>query len=144
MGIDDVLARSREGVVRLGPAEVAEAVARGAIVVDTRTERQRREQGEFPGAIVIDRTVMEWRLDSKSDDRIDEATDYDVEIVVVCRQGYSSSLAAASLRALGLHRATDLVGGVEAWLDGGFPMTGGPADVRFVALSATLRCGPVA
>ncbi len=130
VGIEDVLARSRAGVVRLEPAEVALAAARGALIVDTRTERQRGEQGEFPGAVVVDRTVLEWRLDPKSDDHIPEATDYDVEVVVLCRQGYSSSLAAASLRAIGLHRATDLVGGVEAWVDAGFPTSAGPADVR--------------
>ena len=114
----------------MGPRELMAAARRGALVVDTRTETQRREQGEFPGAVVIDRTVLEWRLDPKSDEHIPEATDHDVEIVVVCRQGYSSSLAAASLRALGLHRATDLVGGVEAWLDAGLPMASGSADVR--------------
>jgi rhodanese-related sulfurtransferase len=129
-GVDAVLAASRRGVRRLTPDELLEAAARGALVVDTRTEAQRRRQGEFPGAVVIDRTVLEWRLDPASDARIPEATGYDLEVVVVCRQGYSSSLAAASLRAVGLHRATDLVGGVEAWLAAGLPTTGGPADVR--------------
>ena len=129
-GIDSLLAASRLGVRRLTPKELQEAAARGALVVDTRTEAQRRRQGEFPGAVVIDRTVLEWRLDPASDDRIPEAAGYDLEIVVVCRQGYSSSLAAASLRAVGLHRATDLAGGVEAWLAEGLPMTAGPADVR--------------
>ena len=129
-GIDSLLAASRLDVRRLTPKELQEAAARGALVVDTRTEAQRRRQGEFPGAVVIDRTVLEWRLDPESDDRIPEATGYDLEIVVVCRQGYSSSLAAASLRAVGLHRATDLAGGVEAWLAEGLPMTAGPADVR--------------
>ena len=130
MGIDELLEESRRGVARLAPRDVPAAAARGALIVDTRTERQRREQGEFPGAVVIDRTVLEWRLDPKSDEHIPEATDYDVEVVVVCRQGYSSSHAAASLRALGLRRATDLEGGVEAWLTAGLPVTGGPADVR--------------
>ena len=129
-GIDSLLSASRLDVRRLTPKELQEAAARGALVVDTRTEAQRRRQGEFPGAVVIDRTVLEWRLDPESDDRIPEATGYDLEIVVVCRQGYSSSLAAASLRAVGLHRATDLAGGVEAWLAEGLPMTAGPADVR--------------
>jgi rhodanese-related sulfurtransferase len=129
-GVDAVLAASRRGVRRLTPDELLEAAARGALVVDTRIEAQRRRQGEFPGAVVIDRTVLEWRLDPASDARIPEATGYDLEVVVVCRQGYSSSLAAASLRAVGLHRATDLVGGVEAWLAAGLPTTGGPADVR--------------
>jgi rhodanese-related sulfurtransferase len=129
-GIDAVLAASRAGVHRPSPAEVLEAQARGALVVDTRTEAQRRRQGELPGALVIDRTVLEWRLDPTSDARIPEATGLDLEIVVVCRQGFSSSLAAASLRAVGLHRATDLAGGVEAWLAAGLPMSDGPADVR--------------
>jgi rhodanese-related sulfurtransferase len=106
------------------------AMGRGALVVDTRTESQRAEQGELPGAIVIDRTVLEWRLDPGGDDRIPEATSYDIEVVVVCRQGYSSSLAAASLRALGLWRTTDLAGGVEAWLADGLPLHDGPVDVR--------------
>ena len=129
-GIDTVLAASRAGVGRLSAAEVVEAQARGALVVDTRTEAQRRRQGELPGAVVIDRTVLEWRLDPASDARIPEATGYDLEVVVVCRQGYSSSLAAASLRAVGLYRATDLAGGVEGWLAAGLPMSSAPADVR--------------
>ena len=129
-GIDEVLAASRAGVQRLSPGEVVEAAARGALVVDTRTEAQRRRQGELPGALVIDRTVLEWRLDPGGDDRIPEAVSYDLEVVVVCRQGYSSSLAAASLRSIGLHRATDMIGGVEAWLAAGLPMSSAPADVR--------------
>jgi rhodanese-related sulfurtransferase len=125
-----VLAASRAGVPRLDPYQLRAAMARGALVVDTRTESHRREQGEFPGALVIDRTVLEWRLDPTSPWRIAEATGPDLEVVVVCRHGYSSSLAAASLRAVGLHRATDLVGGVQAWLAAGLPMSDAPADVR--------------
>jgi rhodanese-related sulfurtransferase len=130
-GIDHVLNKSRAGVRRLTPAETLAAGRRGALLVDTRTERQRREQGEIPGALVIDRTVLEWRLDPRSDARIPEAVDYDLEIVVICRQGYSSSLAAESLRAVGLWRATDTIGGVEAWQECGLPLTSGPADVRY-------------
>jgi rhodanese-related sulfurtransferase len=130
VGIDDVLTAARSGVARLSPQEAADAARRGALLVDTRTEAQRRRQGELPGALVIDRTVLEWRLDPRAPWRIPEATGYDVEVVVLCRQGYSSSLAAASLRAVGLHRATDVVGGVEAWIAAGLPMTSGPADVR--------------
>jgi rhodanese-related sulfurtransferase len=129
-GIDVVLAKSRAGVRRLTPIEVAEAVLDGALLVDTRTESQRADQGELPGALVIDRTVLEWRLDPASDARIPEATGYDVPIVVVCRQGYSSSLAAASLRQVGLWLATDMIGGVEAWREAGLALTSGPADVR--------------
>jgi rhodanese-related sulfurtransferase len=129
-GVDTVLARAREGMRRLGPEEVRAAVADGALLVDTRTESQRRVQGELPGAVVIDRTVLEWRLDPASPHRIPEATGHDLLVIVVCRQGYSSSLAAASLRSVGLHRATDLAGGIEAWVAAGLPMTDGPADVR--------------
>ncbi len=117
-------------MTRYGPAGTAAALARGALVVDTRTETQRAEQGELPGALVIDRTVLEWRLDPTSASRIPEAAGWDVEVVVVCHEGYSSSLAAASLRAVGLHRAGDLAGGFAAWRDAGYPVGSGPADVR--------------
>ena len=130
MGIDDVLAAARAGVQRLQPLEVVAAVEAGALLVDTRTEAQRREQGELPGALVIDRTVLEWRLDPACPGHNPEATSFDVQVVVACRQGYSSSLAAASLRAVGLHRATDMIGGVQAWRAAGLPMSQGPADVR--------------
>jgi rhodanese-related sulfurtransferase len=129
-GVDAALARSRTYLNRLTPLQTVAAAQQGALIVDTRTEQQRREQGELPGALVIDRTVLEWRLDPESGASIPEATDYDIEVVVVCRQGYSSSLAAASLRSIGLWRATDMVGGVEAWLEAGLPVTDGPADVR--------------
>ena len=126
--VDDILTQSREGVLRLSAHEAYAAAQAGALLVDTRTSRQRERQGDLPGAVVIDRTVLEWRLDPTSPYRIPEASD-DVLVVVVCRQGYSSSLAAASLRRLGL-RATDLDGGVEAWLAAGLPLSEGPADVR--------------
>ena len=129
-GIDAVLARARAGMPRLDPPQPRAAAAAGALLIDTRTEVQRRRQGELPGALVIDRTVLEWRLDPASPDRIPEATGYDRQVIVVCRQGYSSSLAAAGLRAIGLHRATDLIGGMAAWFAAGLPAGEGPADVR--------------
>jgi rhodanese-related sulfurtransferase len=98
--------------------------------VDTRTPQQRSAQGELLGAVVVDRTVLEWRLDPTSPDRIPEVSEPDLRVVMVCRQGYGSSLAAASLQRLGLHRATDVVGGVEGWLAAGLPVHRGPADVR--------------
>jgi rhodanese-related sulfurtransferase len=128
--VGELLAQARRGLSRLSPHEAATAVAAGALLVDTRTERQRAVQGELPGAVVVDRTVLEWRLDPASPDRIPEAGDPDLRVIVVCRQGYSSSLAAASLQRLGLHRATDVIGGVEAWLAAGLPVHRGPADVR--------------
>ncbi|MBM0235786.1 rhodanese-like domain-containing protein [Micromonospora parastrephiae] len=129
-GIDALLEQARAGLHRLTPQQTVEAVRGGALLVDTRTETQRREQGDLPGAVVIDRTVLEWRLDPASAWRIPEATGYDREIVLVCRQGYSSSLAAASLQTLGLRRATDMIGGVDAWLAAGLPTTDRPADIR--------------
>ncbi|MFU8873529.1 rhodanese-like domain-containing protein [Micromonospora sp. SL4-19] len=130
-GVDALLEQARAGLRRLSPHETVEAVSHGALLVDTRTVARRREQGELPGAIVIDRNVLEWRLDPASAWRIPEATGYDREIVVVCCDGYSSSLAAASLQALGLRRATDMIGGVQGWREAGLPMSDRPADVRY-------------
>lgn len=127
--VDALLSSARAGLHRLTPIESLHAWQRGALLVDTRTADQRATQGELPGAVVIDRTVLEWRLDPSSAARIPEAAS-DLEIVVVCRQGYSSSLAAASLQALGLRGATDMIGGVEAWIAAGLPVHDGPADVR--------------
>jgi rhodanese-related sulfurtransferase len=90
-------------------------MARGALVVDTRPIAQRQEDGELEGAIVVERNVLEWRLDPASPNRIPEATGYDVDIVVVCNEGYASSLAAASLQQLGLTHATDLDGGYKGY-----------------------------
>jgi rhodanese-related sulfurtransferase len=129
-GVTGLLEQARAGVRRLTPQEALAAAAAGALLVDNRTEWQRAAQGEVPGALVIDRTVLEWRLDPGSGASIPEATGYDLFVIVLCRQGYSSSLTAASLRAVGLHRATDVVGGVEAWAAAGLPLTQGGADVR--------------
>ncbi len=125
MGVDELLQQARAGLVRLTPQEAVEG---GLLLIDTRTSEQRAEQGELPGALVIDRTVLEWRLDPTSPWRVPEAAP-GVRVAVLCRQGYSSSLAAASLRAVGVE-ATDVVGGVEAWAAAGLPLHRGPADVR--------------
>ena len=126
--IDDLLERARAGWTRLSAREAYAAQRAGALLVDTRTAAQRARTGELPGALVIDRTVLEWRLDPTSPVRIPEA-DARPRVVVVCRQGYSSSLAARSLRDLGLD-ATDVIEGVEGWLAAGLPLVSGPADVR--------------
>jgi rhodanese-related sulfurtransferase len=112
--IDELLAAARRRIDRVEPADLAAEMAAGALVVDTRPFEQRARDGELPGAVVIDRNVLEWRLDPTSPDRIPE-TAYDRRIIVVCRQGYSSSLAAATLVDLGLTRAADLIGGYENW-----------------------------
>jgi rhodanese-related sulfurtransferase len=121
--INDLLAEARSGLVRLGPARAAQAVRSGAILVDIRPEWQRRADGEIPGALVIERNHLEWRCDPSSPSRVPEATGHHVAWIICCNEGYSSSLAAASLRALGLHNATDLAGGFQAWRAAGLPVT---------------------
>jgi rhodanese-related sulfurtransferase len=120
--IDEVLERARRRLVRLTPEQAAAELAQGALVVDIRTESDRAVEGEIPGAIVIERTVLEWRLDPTSPSRIDQAEDHQVRVIVVCAEGYSSSLAAASLQELGLVNATDVIGGFEAWKSAGLPL----------------------
>ena len=112
--IDQILAEARAGIERVEPGDLAAEQAAGALVVDTRPSEQRERDGDIPGAVCIDRNVLEWRLDPASPDRID-ATGYDRRIIVVCNEGYSSSLAAATLRQLGLRRAADLIGGFQEW-----------------------------
>jgi len=113
--IDLLLARAREGLDRVLPQDLAREHAAGALVVDIRPVQQRDRDGALPGAVVVDRNVLEWRLDPTCPHHLPEATSADRRVVVVCNEGYSSSLAAATLRELGLTRATDLVGGFQAW-----------------------------
>ncbi|HEY5164508.1 MAG TPA: rhodanese-like domain-containing protein [Acidimicrobiia bacterium] len=115
--IEEFLADNRSGWTRVTPTHASTEVARGALLVDIRPLEQRRRQGDVPGAIVVGRTVLEWRLAPFSDHRIPQAAP-DARVIVLCGQGYSSSLAAASLRALGLD-ATDVVGGFESWAAAG-------------------------
>ena len=114
-GVDELLAAARNRIDRVGPEDLADVVERGGLVVDIRPEAQRRTEGALPVAVVIERNVLEWRLDPAGDHRIPEVTDLDQRIVVVCSAGYASSLAAASLVDLGFHRAADLDGGFLAW-----------------------------
>ena len=112
--IDGVLASSRARLARLAAEDVPEALERGAILVDIRPAAQRAREGEVAAALVIERNVLEWRCDPTSDARLPQAVDDDVEWVVLCSEGYTSSLAAAALLDLGLHRATDVIGGYHA------------------------------
>src|SRR6266852_7109208 len=120
--IDEVVERARRRLLRVTPEQAAVELAQGALLVDTRTESQRADQGEIPGAIVVDRTVLEWRLDPTSPSRIELAKDHEVRVIIVCAEGYSSSLAAASLQDIGLVNATDLIGGFGAWKAAGLPV----------------------
>ncbi len=109
--------------MRIEAVQAAAELARGALIVDTRPADQRAECGEISGATVIDRNVLEWRLDPASPSRIDAVTGYDIRVIVICNEGYSSSLVAATLQDLGLVNATDVIGGFQAWKAAGMPAT---------------------
>ncbi len=115
--IDEVLAESRRHLQRVEPEELEQELAAGALVVDIRPVENRDAEGALPGAVVVDRNVLEWRLDPTSRDRLPEADDPDRRVILVCNEGYASSLAAETLQRVGLTRATDLVGGYRAWRD---------------------------
>jgi rhodanese-related sulfurtransferase len=119
--IDEILAGARTRLDRLEAKEALQAQRDGALLVDIRPAVQRAGTGIIPGALVVERNVLEWRFDPASDARLPEADSYDLRIVVYCQEGYTSSLAAAALQDLGLSRATDLVGGVSAWRAAGLP-----------------------
>jgi rhodanese-related sulfurtransferase len=122
-GIDEVLERVRSGYRRVEAQEAHKAALTGdALLVDIRYAALRERDGLIPGAVVVERNELEWRLDPQGSHRLPEATGHDLRVVVICNEGYASSLAAASLHQLGLHRATDLVGGFQAWRAAGLPV----------------------
>jgi len=124
LGIDELLDQVREGLDRVEAKEAFAAWQTGeALLVDIRYAALRERDGLIPGALVVERNELEWRLDPQGSHRAPEATSHDLRVVVVCNEGYASSLAAVSLRQLGLHRATDLVGGFQAWKAAGLPVT---------------------
>ena len=120
--ISQVLEQARSRLDRLGPAQAWAAMQAGALLVDIRPQAQRAAEGQVPGALVIERNVLEWRLDPASDARLPVAGSYDLQVIVMCSAGYTSSLAAASLQDLGLSAATDLDGGFQAWARAGLPV----------------------
>ena len=121
--IDDVLKKARRRFGRVTAQQAARELSAGALLVDIRTAEQRSRGGEIPGALAIERTVLEWRLDPTSPSRIDDVVDLETRVIVICAEGYSSSLAAASLHDLGLVNATDVIGGFGAWMAAGLPIT---------------------
>ncbi|KUJ35575.1 rhodanese-like domain-containing protein [Streptomyces sp. NPDC093228] len=124
LGIDELLERVRVDLERVEAAEAFEAAQAGeALLVDIRYAALRDRDGLIPGALVVERNELEWRLDPQGSHRAPEATSHDLRVVVICNEGYASSLAAVSLRQLGLRRATDLVGGFQAWRAAGLPIT---------------------
>lgn len=125
-----LLEHARAGLDRLSPEQALAEQRFGALLIDVRTDTHRAGTAGVPGAIAVDLTVLPWRLDPGFSHRIPEATDFDRRIILFCRHGYSSSLAAWNLRQMGLHRATDIVGGFDAWEAAGLPLHHGPVDVR--------------
>ncbi|MFG3660349.1 rhodanese-like domain-containing protein [Streptomyces sp. NPDC047706] len=124
VGIDELLERVREGYVRIGPQEAYEVARSGeALLVDIRYEALRERDGLIPGALVVERNELEWRLDPLGSHRLPQAVGHDLRVVVICNEGYASSLAAESLHRLGLQRATDMTGGFQAWRHAGLPVT---------------------
>jgi rhodanese-related sulfurtransferase len=123
--IEDLLARARARLRRLDPPEALAATDAGdAVLVDIRSEAQRAADGVIPGAVWHPRNVLEWRVDpasSHADPRL--SGDLEARLVVVCNEGYQSSLAAATLQDLGFTRATDLTGGFQAWRAAGLPVS---------------------
>ncbi|HEY1625830.1 MAG TPA: rhodanese-like domain-containing protein [Streptosporangiaceae bacterium] len=134
--IEEILAAARARLDRLTPAEAVKEQQAGAFLVDIRPAWQRAEQGEIPGSTVIERNHLEWRLDPGGEARLPWVTGYGHRIVVFCVQGYTSSLAAAALRDLGLSRATDIDGGYQAWVADGFPSAPAGAGAATIAPGA--------
>ncbi|MEU9780018.1 rhodanese-like domain-containing protein [Streptomyces phaeochromogenes] len=127
VGIDELLEGVREGLDRVEADAAHEAARAGeALLVDIRYAALRERDGLIPGALVVERNELEWRLDPQGSHRAPAATSHGLHVVIVCNEGYASSLAAASLRQLGLYRATDLVGGFQAWRAAGLPVVTAP------------------
>jgi rhodanese-related sulfurtransferase len=119
--IDEVLDQARSRLQRLSAHEAALAQRDGALLVDIRPEVNRQQEGRLPGAMVCERIHLEWRFDPASDACLPEAS-YDAHVIVVCNEGWASSLAAAALRDLGVRRATDMIGGFRGWKAVGLPV----------------------
>ena len=113
-GIDEILADARGRLRRVTPDEAFREQAAGAVLIDIRPAAQRALMGEIPGSVIVERNHLEWRLDPECEARLPWVTGYDHRIIVICVDGYTSSLAAAALQDLGLHRATDVIGGYHA------------------------------
>jgi len=120
LSVVDLLATARAGLLRLDPHRAQRAWQAGAVLVDIRPVAQRAEEGQVPGAMLVERNVLEWRFDPASDARLPLAS-YDLHVIVLCSEGYTSSLAAAALQQVGVRWATDVIGGFQAWRAAGLP-----------------------
>lgn len=126
--IEERLAGARKRIVRFTPSEALDAAARGAVIVDTRCDEDRRREGLIPEAVPIPLSVLEWRADPDSETADARLANLDLQLIVICNDGYSSSLAAASLRDIGFRRTGDVTGGFRAWVKAGLPVRPGRED----------------
>jgi rhodanese-related sulfurtransferase len=134
--IEEILAAARTRLVRLTPHEAFAELSAEGVLVDIRPAAQRAAAGEIPGSAIVERNHLEWRLDPCCDARLPWVTGYDHRVIVFCQDGYTSSLAAAALHDLGLHRATDVIGGFRAWAAQGLPWAAGGAGTVTLAPGA--------
>ena len=140
--VDEILAAARGRLRRLTPAEAFREQAEGAVLIDIRPAAQRAREGEIPGSVVVERNHLEWRLDPCCAARLPWVTCYDHRVMVICQQGYTSSLAAVALHDLGLHCATDVIGGFWAWTAAGLPSAPGGAGTVTLAPGAAPALPP--
>jgi len=119
--IDEILAAARARLTRMTPEEAFAEFCAGATLFDIRPAGQRATEGEIPGSVAVERNHLEWRLDPACEARLPWVTGYELRLIVICSEGYTSSLAAVSLHDLGLTRATDVIGGYAAWAAAGLP-----------------------
>jgi rhodanese-related sulfurtransferase len=134
--VDDMLGAARARLLRLTPREAYSEIAAGGTLVDIRPAAQRAAEGEVPGSVIVERNHLEWRFDPASDARLPWVTGHDHQLIVICHEGYTSSLAAAALHDLGLRRATDVIGGFRAWAGEGLPTAPASAGAATLAPGA--------
>ena len=140
--IDEILAAARGRLLRLTPEQAFREQAEGAVLIDIRPAAERAREGELPGSLIVERNHLEWRLDPRCAARLPWVTGYDHRVVIFCWEGYTSSLAAAALQDLGLHRATDVIGGFRAWTAAGLPSVPGGAGTVTLAAGAAPASPP--
>ena len=124
--INELLRQAREQISRLTPQEAADAQSAGAVIVDTRDSADRATEGIIPGSVLVTRNTLEWRADPSAEASDPRLANLETDLLIVCNDGYSSSLAADSLRQLGHHTAGDIIGGYRAWKAAGLPTTAPP------------------
>jgi rhodanese-related sulfurtransferase len=130
-GIEEILSEARGRLSRVSAQEAESRRRAGALLVDIRYELLRRRDGTIPGALIVERNELEWRLDPSCPHRLPQAEHHELEVIVLCNEGYASSLAAAGLHELGLRRATDVIGGFQAWTAAGLPVERPPNEESY-------------